>query len=83
MKKFTNFYIIYFEKDGFKVNYNFSSISMQRKKDLVRTVRNKREPHRNLFEENGTYKFCKICDEVLKFSQEFPEKYSSEYLRNF
>jgi len=56
---------------------------MQRKKDLVRTVRNKREPHRNLFEENGTYKFCKICDEVLKISQEFPEKYSSEYLRNF
>ena len=49
---------------------------MQRKKDLVRAVHKRREPQRHLLEKNGTHKFCKICDEVLKISQEFPEKYS-------
>ena len=45
---------IYKEKDGFKVNYHFSSISIERKKDLVRAVHNRREPQRHLLEKNGT-----------------------------
>ena len=56
---------------------------MQRKKDLVRAVHNRSEPQRHLLEKNGTCKFCKICDEVLKISHECPEKYSREILRNF
>ena len=54
MKKFNNFYKFYFEKDGFKVNYQYSTISMQRKKDFVRAVHNRREPQRHLLEKNGT-----------------------------
>jgi len=35
---------IFFLKDGFKVNYHFLSIRMQRRKGLVRAVHNRREP---------------------------------------
>ena len=58
MKKFNSFYKFFFEKDGFKVNYHFSTISMQRKKDFVRAVHNRREPQRHLLEKNGTVKFA-------------------------
>ena len=64
-----------FIKDGFKV-YHFSSISMQRKRDLARAVHNRKNPQRHLLEKNGTCKFFQI-------SQEFPEKYSWEILGNF
>ena len=47
---------------------------MQRKEDFVRAVHNRREPQRHLLEKNGTCKFCKLCDEVLKISQEFLEE---------
>ena len=50
---------------------------MQRKKDLVSAVQNRREPLRHLLEKKGTWKFY---DEVLRISQEFPEKYSLEFL---
>jgi len=51
MKKiFNNFFL----KDGSKVNYYFLSIRMQRKKDLVRAVHNRKEPQRHLLEKNGT-----------------------------
>ena len=53
---------------------------MQRKKDLVRAVHNRREPQRLLLEKNGTWK---LSEEILRISQEFPEKYSREILRNF
>ena len=43
---------------------------MQRKKDLVRAVQNRREPLRHLLEKKGTWKFY---DEVLRISQEFLE----------
>ena len=46
---------------------------MQRKKDLVRAVHNRRESQRHLLEKNGTWQFC---DEVVRISHEFPEKYS-------
>jgi len=69
-----------FLKDGSKVNYHFLSIRMQRKKDLVWAVHKRREPQRHLLVKNGTRKFC---DEALRISQEFPEKYSSKILRNF
>ena len=70
MKKiFNNFFL----KDGSKVNYYFLSMRMQRKKDLVRAVHNRKEPQRHLLEKNGTGKFC---DEVLRISQEFLEKNS-------
>ena len=49
---------IYKEKDGFKVNYQYSTISMQRKKDFVRAVHNRRKPQRHLLEKNGTVKFA-------------------------
>ena len=49
---------------------------MQRKRDLVRAVHNRKKPQRHLLEKNGTCKFFKI-------SQEFPEKYSWEILGNF
>ena len=75
VKKIDNFSNTFLKKDGFKVNYHFSSISMQRKKDLVRAVHNRSEPRDTILEKNGTCKFCKICNEVLKIS-ECPEKYS-------
>jgi len=43
-------------------------------------MHNKREPQRHLLEKNRTWKFC---DEVLRISQDFPEKYSWDILRNF
>ena len=70
----------FFLKDGSKVNYYFLSMMMQRKKDLVRAVHNRKEPQRHLLEKNWTWKFC---DEVLRISLEFPEKYFWEILRKF
>jgi len=46
---------------------------MQRKKDLVKAGHHRREPQRHLLKKNET---CKFCDEVLRISQEFPEKFS-------
>ena len=51
-----------------------------KKKDLVWAMHKRREPQRHLLVKNGTWKFCR---EVLRISQEFPEKYSWEILRNF
>jgi len=70
-KKWKKIYKIFFLKDGSKVNYHFLSIRMQRKKNLVRAVHKRREPQRHLLEKNGTWK---LYDEVLRISQEFPEK---------
>ena len=68
---------LFFEKDGFKVNYHFLSISMRRKKDLVRTVHNRREPQRHLLEKNGTVKFAmKSCKFLRNFRWNIPEKFS-------
>ena len=43
-------------------------------------IDNRRESQRHLLEKNGTWKFC---DEVVRISQEFPEKCSWEIPRNF
>ena len=48
--KFLNIFL----KDGSEVNYHFLSIRMQRKKDLIRAVHNRREPQRHLLEKSGT-----------------------------
>ena len=71
--EFANFFFL---KVGFKVNYHFSSKSMQIKIDLARAVHNKKKPQRHLLEKNGT---CKL----FKISQEFPENYSGKIWRNF
>ena len=42
---------------------------MERKKDLVRAVHNRREPQRHLFEKNGTVKFLETMSLI-----QFPEK---------
>ena len=45
---------IFFFKYGSKVDYHFLLMRMQRKKDLVKAVHNRRESQRHLLEKNGT-----------------------------
>ena len=109
-KKLQNIFL----KRWFWSKFLFLSIRMQRKKDLVRAVLNRREPQRHLVEKTEleksweflrnflqkipeeftwisrnlffyliSLKINQICNQVQRISQDFPEKYSGEILRNF
>ena len=68
---------LFFEKDGFKINYHFSLISMQRKKYLVRAEHNRKEPQRHLLEKNRTVKFAmKFWKFLRNFLRNIPENFS-------